>query len=64
MYHIERYVEVIARVALTYDPNITGPISVDDWYNRAGERYIQVQSAVATELAEFIQDGQFEGGLH
>lgn len=58
MYHLERYVDIITQIAMTYDPRISGPMTVNQWILSSGEKIAEIQSAVAAELADFIRDGR------
>lgn len=56
IYHIERYIDVMVQIALTFDPD-QGAMGANDWIMRWGERVVAIQSAAASSLAGFIQSG-------
>ena len=58
MYHLERYIDVIVQIALTHGPGEKESISVSDWIMRWGSQVAEIQSAVASDLSEFIATGE------
>jgi hypothetical protein len=58
MYHLERYIDVIVQIALTHGPGEKESISVSDWIMRWGSQVADIQSAVASDLSEFIATGE------
>ena len=60
IYHVERYIDVVAQIALTHDPN-QELMSVNDWISRWGERVSDVQAGAAASLVTFIASGDTEG---
>jgi Bacterial Ig-like domain (group 2) len=58
IYHLERYVEVIAKIAMTQGPDAEDVLGVDEWAARWGERAATIQEAAAAGLASFIHDGE------
>lgn len=57
IYHIERYIDVIAQIALQVDPDIDRQTDVDSWLVARGTKIAAIQSAAASGLAEFIANG-------
>jgi hypothetical protein len=57
IYHVERYIEIIAQISLTSDPNLD-QLGVDDWVLAWGERTATIQAAAAASLEAFIEDGE------
>jgi hypothetical protein len=57
MYHLERYIEVIAQIALSYGPDELGPMPQSEWILRWGSKVAEVQAAAVTDLGEFIATG-------
>jgi Bacterial Ig-like domain (group 2) len=58
MYHLERYVEVLAQIALTNGPDAKESLQVGEWISRWGDRVVQIQVAAANSLAQFIATGE------
>ncbi|HUA76016.1 MAG TPA: hypothetical protein VL988_14785 [Solirubrobacteraceae bacterium] len=58
IYHLERYVEVIAKIAMTQGPDAEDSLGVDEWAARWGERAATIQEAAAAGLASFIYEGE------
>jgi hypothetical protein len=58
MYHLERHIDVIVQIALTHGPGEKESISVSDWIMRWGSQVADIQSAVASDLSEFIATGE------
>jgi hypothetical protein len=57
IYHLERYIEVIAQIAMTQGPDADDVMDVSEWTARWGERAATIQEAAAIGLASFIHDG-------
>jgi len=62
MYHVERYIEVIAQIAMMYQPQIPGPLRADEWLLNWGAKVAEVQAAAASELSTFIKAGELPKG--
>lgn len=57
MYHLERYMNIISQIAMTYDPNIDGKLTVGDFFLYTADKAAEIQAAIAVELIGFIRDG-------
>jgi len=57
MYHLERYIDIIVQIALTYGPTEKESLSVSDWIMRWGSQVAEIQAAAASDLSEFIAMG-------
>lgn len=57
IYHLERYVEVIAQIAMTQGPGSDEVLDVGEWTARWGEHAATVQEAAAEGLSSFIHNG-------
>ena len=57
MYHLERIVEILIQIALTFSAKEQPNASIDDYLNQWGTRAAEIQIAAATSLLGFIKDG-------
>lgn len=58
MYHLERYIEIITQIAMTYDPAMTSEqLRVNEWILNAGSKVVEIQAAAAADLVSFIEGG-------
>jgi len=58
MYHLERYIDIITQIAMTYDPQNAGvAITVNEYFLRSADKVSEIQRAIAEELSGFIKDG-------
>lgn len=63
MYHLERYIDIITQIAMTYDPqNVGSVITVNEYFLRSADKIAEIQAAVAEELSGFIKDGVIPEG--
>jgi len=62
MYHLERYIDVIVQVALTNAPTESESLSVNEWIMRWGAQVVEIQSAAASDLSQFIATGDLPPG--
>lgn len=61
MYHLERYVEILIQIALTFSAKELPNASIDDYLNQWGTKAAEIQIAAATSLLGFIEDGSLPG---
>jgi hypothetical protein len=57
MYHLERYVEILIQIALTFSSREMPNASIDDYLQQWGTKAAEIQIAASTSLLGFIQDG-------
>lgn len=57
MYHVERYIDVIAQIALEQNPELAGNVSVQDVLLNWGSTVAEIQGAAAGDLSGFISSG-------
>jgi len=57
MYHLERYVEILIQIALTYSAKEQPDSSIDDYLNQWGTKAAEIQAAAASSLLDFIKEG-------
>jgi len=57
MYHLERYVEILIQIALTYSAKEQPNSSIDDYLNQWGTKAAEIQAAAASSLLDFIKEG-------
>ncbi len=57
VYHLERYVEILIQIALTFSAKESPNSTLDDYINQWGSRAAEIQAAAATSLGAFINDG-------
>lgn len=57
MYHLERYVEILIQIALTYSAKEQPNSSIDDYLNQWGTKAAELQAAAASSLLDFINEG-------
>jgi len=57
MYHLERYIEIMAEIALSFDPRLTGEMTVREYSMERADKLLEIHSAAAAELSEFITEG-------
>jgi hypothetical protein len=57
IYHLERYVDIMAQIALTHGPEQGEELAVGDWILRWGEHVADIQAAAAESLGSFIDSG-------
>ena len=62
MYHLERYTEIITQIALKYDPNISAPMTVSEFFLYVADKSGDIQAAIAHDLREFIHTGVIPEG--
>jgi hypothetical protein len=62
MYHLERYIDVIVQISLTYGPDGPSSLSPGDWILRWGSMVAEIQAAAASDLAGFIANGELPEG--
>ncbi len=60
MYHLERYVDIIVQIALTNGPTEKQNLSVDEWIGEWGSRVVEIQEAAASQLKDFLYNGEYE----
>lgn len=58
MYHLERYIDVIAQIAIVNGPKESTSMSVNEWLLEWGARVSEVQLAAASDLTLFIATGE------
>jgi hypothetical protein len=58
MYHLERYIDVIVQIALTYGPTDRESLSVGEWIIRWGAKATEIQAAAVSDLNNFISTGE------
>lgn len=63
MYPLERYVDIITQIAMSYDPQIDGPLTVKEFFLLTSGKVAEIQAATVEELMPFIQDGVIPGGV-
>lgn len=61
MYHMERYIDVMVQIALTYGPEEVTELSAGDWILRWGSQVAEMQKHAASSLADFIWSGTLPG---
>lgn len=61
IYFVERYIEVITQIVLTYRPTEVPELSPGDWILQWGSQVAQIQSHAAISLADFIATGLLPG---
>ena len=57
MYHIERFVEILIQIALTYSAKEQPNSSIDDYLNQWGNKAAEIQAGAASSLLDFIKEG-------
>jgi hypothetical protein len=58
MYHLERYCDILAQIAVTYDPQIVQqPLTAQEFFLYTSDKLAEIQLAIVEELRGFIQDG-------
>jgi len=57
MYHLERYVEILIQIALTYSAKEQPNSSIDDYIVQWGTKAAEIQTAAVSSLLEFINEG-------
>jgi hypothetical protein len=57
MYHIERYIEILIQIALTYSAKEQRDLTIDDYLNQWGTKAAEIQAAAASSLVDFINEG-------
>jgi hypothetical protein len=57
VYHLERYVEILIQIALTFSARESPNSTLDDYINQWGSKAAEIQAAAASSLGEFITDG-------
>ncbi|MBC8217894.1 MAG: hypothetical protein H8E73_05460 [Planctomycetes bacterium] len=62
MYHLERYIEIMAEIALSFDPRLTGEMTVREYSMERSDKLLEIHNAAAAELNEFITDGVLPKG--
>ena len=58
IYHVERYIEIIAQISMVSDPNLD-MMEAEMWVLNWGERVAEIQSSVADSLEIFIHSGDY-----
>jgi len=58
MYHLERYIDVIVQIAMTYGPDEPSTMSSREWILKWGSHVAEIQAAAASDLATFIASGE------
>ncbi|MEW6033853.1 MAG: hypothetical protein AB1603_03240 [Chloroflexota bacterium] len=58
MYHLERYIDVIVQIAMTYGPTEKESLSTSDWIMQWGSKAAEIQAAAASQLSDFIATGE------
>jgi hypothetical protein len=58
MYHLERYIDIMAQIALTRSPEEHEDLSINEWIIKWGERVAEIQQSAASDLREFIASGE------
>ena len=58
MYHLERYIDVIVQIALSYGPTDKESLSVGEWILRWGAKAAEIQAAAVADLNNFINVGE------
>lgn len=61
IYHLERYVDIMAQIAMTHGPDQGEDLAVGDWILRWGEHVADIQAAAADSLGSFIDHGTLPG---
>jgi len=61
MYHLERYIDVIAEIALRYESLDAGAKSVNEWILARGAKLAEIHIAAAEDLEAFISNGDLPG---
>jgi hypothetical protein len=61
MYHLERYMDVMVQISMTYGPTESLEMSAADWIQKWGERVAELQRHMAVSLADFIGYGFLPG---
>ena len=57
MYHIERYIEILIQIALTYSAKEQPNLTIDDYLNQWGTKAAEIQAAAISSLIDFINEG-------
>jgi len=57
MYHVERFIDIIVQIALTYGADSEETFGASDWMYRAGEIEAEIRKRAVESLLPFIQDG-------
>lgn len=57
MYHTERYIDIITEIAMTYDPQLDGAITVKEYSLYRSDKLREIHAAIASELEQFIKLG-------
>jgi hypothetical protein len=57
MYHLERYIEILIQIALTYRAKEQPNSSIGDYLYQWGTRATDIQAAAASSLVDFINEG-------
>ena len=58
MYHIERYIDIIVQIVLTYGPDSEETFGSSDWIYRAGELEAEIRKKAIESLVHFMQSGE------
>jgi hypothetical protein len=61
MYHLERYIDVIAQIAILNGPRESSAISANEWVLEWGAKVAEIQSAAVSDLSSFITTGELPG---
>lgn len=62
IYHLERYIEIMAKIGLSLGYELAHEMSHDIWTSRWDEIAGQMQERAAASLQEFISTGELPGG--
>lgn len=62
IYHLERYIDIIAQIALVHGPKEIQSMSANEWITNWGHKISEIQAAAAADLGEFIANGQLPEG--
>ena len=57
IYHVERYVDVVAQIALSFGPSGSESVSANEWILNWGSKVAEVQGAAVADLVNFIATG-------
>lgn len=58
MYHIERYIDIIIQISLSYRRDEATSFALDEWIVQRGTQEAEIQAGIVDDLAGFIDDGE------
>lgn len=58
MYHLERFIDIMAQITIYGDPEGSEQLSANDWILKWGEKVADIQTYAAVSLKGFISNGE------